>query len=80
MTSDLPGRLRRLAEELEDEVGEPPDASTPLGRLLLEEIDRARRPHVHERRVVSSGVVVAPASDPSGWASNCMNTMFQNSR
>jgi hypothetical protein len=33
----------------------------------LEEIDRARRPHVHERRVVSSGVVVEPTTDPATW-------------
>jgi hypothetical protein len=64
---DLPARLRRLAEELEEETGRGPDPADPLGRLMLEEIDRARRPHVHERRVVSSGVVVAPTTDPDGW-------------
>ena len=63
----LPPRLRRLVEELEEEVGHAPDAAEPLGRLVLEEIDRARRPHVHERRVVSSGVVVAPSTDPAMW-------------
>jgi hypothetical protein len=65
--TDLPARLRRLGEELEEEVGHRPDAADPLGRVLLEEIDRARRPHVHERRVVSSGVVVAPTTDPATW-------------
>jgi hypothetical protein len=63
----LPPRLRRLAEELDEDVGLAPDASDPVGALVLEEIDRARRPHVHERRVASSGVVVAPASDPDTW-------------
>ena len=66
--TDLPARLRRLAEELEEETGRCPDPTEPGGRLLLEEIDRARRPHVHERRVVSSGVVVAPTTDPDTWA------------
>ncbi len=68
MVDDVPARLRRLAEELEEEVGHAPDATDPVGRLLLDEIDRARRPHVHERRVVSSGVVVQPTTDPDGWA------------
>ena len=65
---DLPGRLRRLLEELEEEVGLAPDPDDPIGALVAEEIDRARRPRVHERRVVSSGVVVAPSTDPAGWA------------
>ena len=51
-----------------EEVGWAPDPSEPVGALVLEEIDRARRPHVHERRVVSSGVVVAPSTDPATWA------------
>jgi hypothetical protein len=66
--ADIPPRLRRLAEELVEEVGHAPDPHDPVGRLVLEEIDRARRPHVHERRVVSSGAVVAPSTDPAGWA------------
>ena len=45
------GRLRRLAEEL-DESGLVVDSSV-VGQILLEEIDRALRPPVHERRVVS---------------------------
>ena len=65
--TDLPPRLRRLAEELGEEAGQAPDPSDPVGRMVLEEIDRARRPPVHERRVVSSGVVVAPTTDPATW-------------
>jgi hypothetical protein len=64
----LPPRLRRLLEELEEEVGHAPDPDDPVGAAVADEIDRARRPHVHERRVVSSGVVVAPSTDPDGWA------------
>jgi hypothetical protein len=64
---DLPARLRRLLEELEEEVGHAPDADDPVGAVIVDEIDRARRPHVHERRVVSSGVVVAPSTDPATW-------------
>jgi hypothetical protein len=66
MTESAPARLRRLAEELE-EVGLRLDPSV-VGRILLEEIDRALRPPVHERRVVSGGTIVEPASDPSLWA------------
>jgi hypothetical protein len=65
---DVPARLRRLVEELQEEVGHAPDPADPLGAVVLEEIDRARRPHVHERRVVSSGAVVGPSTDPGGWA------------
>ena len=65
--TDLPARLRRLGEELAEELGHHPDPDDPAGRLVLEEIDRARRPHVHERRVVSSGVVVEPTTDPDSW-------------
>lgn len=66
--AEMPARLRRLVDELEEEVGHAPDPSGPVGTMVLEEIDRARRPHVHERRVVSSGVVVAPSTNPDGWA------------
>jgi DisA bacterial checkpoint controller nucleotide-binding len=61
------GRLRRLAEELE-ESGLRLDQSVIVGQMLLEEIDLALRPPVHERRVVSGGAIVEPASDPSLWA------------
>jgi hypothetical protein len=64
--ADLPPRLRRLAEELGEEIGWPGDPAG-VSRLVLEEIDRARRPRVHERRVVSSGAVVAPSTDPGTW-------------
>jgi hypothetical protein len=66
---DIPARLRRLVEELHEEVGHAPDPADPVGAIVLDEIDRARRPHVHERRVVSSGVMVQPTTDPGGWES-----------
>jgi hypothetical protein len=65
---EMPARLRRLVAELEEDVGHAPDPADPAGALVLEEVDRARRPHVHERRVVSSGAVVAPITDPATWA------------
>ena len=61
-------RLRRLVEELQDDAGRAPDPTDATGRLVLEEIDHARRPHVHERRVASSGVLVAPSTDAAGWS------------
>ena len=61
------GRLRRLAEEL-DESGLVVDSSV-VGQILLEEIDRALRPPVHERRVVSGGTF-EPATDPCSGLGN----------
>lgn len=62
------GRLRRLAEELE-ESGLRPDGPGGLPAILVGEIDYALRPPVHERRVVSSGTILDPRSDPATWAS-----------
>ena len=58
--------LRWLAEEL-DETGLTIEGSEAFRTLLLEEIDHALRPEVHEGRVVSSGTILDPRSDPSGW-------------
>ena len=60
------GRLRRLAEELE-EAGLVLDAHEPARRLLLEEIDHALRPAVHERRVPSTGSLLQPTSPAASW-------------
>jgi hypothetical protein len=62
------GRLRRLAEELE-ESGLRPGGSDAFVAMLLEEIDQALRPTVHERRVATSGTILEPRSDPSVWTS-----------
>ena len=37
--------------------------------MLIEEIDQALRPPVHERRTSSSGTILEPESDPAAWAS-----------
>lgn len=58
------GRLRRLREELE-ELGLAFDG--PDGDLVLEEVDHALRPPPHERRLPSSGSIVAPTVDPEAW-------------
>jgi hypothetical protein len=68
MPDATPGRLRRLAEEL-DESGLRLEKTGPSREMLLEEIDRALRPAVHERRVPSGGSILDPASDPATWAS-----------
>jgi hypothetical protein len=64
-----PARLRRLAEEL-DEAGLVVEGTEDFRSLLFEEVDHALRPEVHERRVVSTGAILDPASDPSGWESD----------
>jgi hypothetical protein len=59
-------RRRRLAEELEETgmpLGDDPDARD----VLLDEIEHALRPVVHERRTATSGTIVEPASDPASW-------------
>lgn len=58
------GRLRRLAEELAEEGLDLGGADRDL---LLEEIDHALRPPVHERRVPSSGTILSPTTDPATW-------------
>lgn len=64
-------RLQRLAEELEEaglNLGD--EFGLPRGQadLVLEEVDHAMRPPVHERRVPSSGTIIEPASDPASWS------------
>ena len=57
------GRLRRLAEELaEAGLGLGEDAG-----LLIEEVDHALRPPVHERRVPSSGTILDPTTPSETW-------------
>lgn len=65
------GRLRRLVEELVEEgldflVDERAPGAAPVA-ALLDELDYALRPPVHERRVPSYGAIVAPTSDPDAW-------------
>ena len=60
-------RLRRLAEELE-EGGLRLEGAEAVRQLVVEEIDHALRPPVHERRIASSGTVVEPTSEPATWA------------
>lgn len=61
------GRLRRLSEELE-ETGLRLDAGADVLDILIDEVDRALRPPVHEQRVPSSGTMLEPASDPTTWS------------
>ena len=57
-----PQRLRRLAEEL-SEVGFTVTGDDRWHQLVLEEIDYALRPPVHERRVPSLGSILEPKAD-----------------
>ncbi len=65
------GRLRRLAEDLE-ESGMRAEGTGVFHEMLVEEIDLALRPPVHERRVVSSGTILEPKSDRATWASGTL--------
>ena len=66
MSAPTTGRLRRLAEELE-ESGLHPMGTEAVRAMLIEEIDLALRPPVHERRMPSGGTILDPASDPTTW-------------
>jgi hypothetical protein len=69
-----PRRLQRLAEEL-DESGLQLDGDGAVRAMLLEEIDHALRPDVHERRVASNGTIIQPKSDPTTWATRAQLEM-----
>jgi len=68
MPESAAGRLRRLAEEL-DECGLRPQGSAAFWEMLVQEIDSALRPVVHERRDSSTGTILEPRSDPATWSS-----------
>lgn len=60
------GRLRRLAEELTEEgLGFVLDDHR---EVMLEELDYALRPPVHEQRVPSYGSIIAPSTQPEEWS------------
>jgi hypothetical protein len=65
----VPGRLRRLSEELE-ELGLGFDDLADPASPLVEELDYALRPPVHERRVPSYGAIVEPIVDVDAWYSS----------
>jgi hypothetical protein len=60
-------RLRRLAEEL-SESGLQLEGTDIFREIVVEEIDQALRPRVHERRVPSGGTMLDPRSDPETWS------------
>jgi hypothetical protein len=66
VTGNPSRRLARLAEELE-EGGLPALAGAAFRDLLVEEVDQALRPAVHERRVPSGGTFVEPTSPVENW-------------
>ena len=60
------GQLRRITEELA-EAGLDLDGSQPWHEPALVELDYARRPKVHERRIPSYGAFVAPTVSAWAW-------------
>lgn len=60
-------RLRRLAEELEESG--LPVFSSDLQAILLDEVDHALHPAVHERQVLSSGTILEPRVALAEWSS-----------
>jgi hypothetical protein len=59
-------RLRRLREELEESGFD--FAGSPAWRdMLLDEVEHAVHPQVHERRVSSMGAIIDPRADPATW-------------
>lgn len=63
-----PGRLRRLEEELEEQgFGAALGESAELRALVLDELDYALHPAVHERRIPTYGSIIEPAVEPELW-------------
>lgn len=60
-------RRRRLAEELEESGLALDRYPADVQAMLLEEVEHGLRPEVHERRVVISGTILAPSTDPDTW-------------
>ncbi len=60
------GQKQRLVEELA-ELGLCLDGSRPWHPLVIEELDYALRPAVHERRVPSFGAFIAPTVSAWAW-------------
>ncbi|NLA34516.1 MAG: hypothetical protein GX868_02380 [Actinobacteria bacterium] len=60
------GRLRRLAEEL-DEIGLTFDLHSADDRVVIDEIDYGLRPAIHERRIPTYGSLVLPSADAAHW-------------
>lgn len=61
-----PARLDRLADELAEE-GFEFVLDDHRRHEVLEELDYAVRPPVHERRVPSYGAIVIPTTEPESW-------------
>jgi hypothetical protein len=77
MTEPGRGRLRRLAEEVE-ESGLSLEGAGAVREILLEEIDYALRPPVHERRTSSGGTILEPGSAPATWAAGTQLDMTRS--
>jgi hypothetical protein len=60
------GQRQRLVEELA-EIGLCLDGSKPWHALVVEELDYALRPAVHERRIPSFGAFIAPSVSSWAW-------------
>jgi hypothetical protein len=78
MSDQTAARQRRLAEELQ-ESGLVFEGTDTFRALLLEEVEHVVRPNVHERRVVSSGTILEPCSDPTTWEPGTQLDMLRGS-
>jgi hypothetical protein len=58
-------RLARLADDLGD-LGLPVEGESAA--LVIEEVDAALHPVVHERTVSTTGTIICPTTDPATWA------------
>lgn len=61
-----PARIRRIREEL-GESGLVLDGPPAWQDIVLDEVVHAVHPHVHERRVASTGTIIDPRSEPDTW-------------
>ena len=64
-----PGRVRRLAEELDEEgLAAALGTDESCRSLVLTELDYALHPAVHERRIPSYGSIIGPSTDEATWS------------
>ena len=64
--ASMPARIRRLVEEL-GETDFVLGGTEAWRAMVLEELDYALRPAIHERRIPTFGAIVEPTNDQAKW-------------
>jgi hypothetical protein len=73
------GRRRRVTEELGESGLQLDGFAQGTVEMLIDEVDLALRPAIHERRVPTSGTIIDPQTDPAAWSSGTLLEMSRTS-